>query len=96
MGAARLRLPTLACAALSIGLNIAIIGTSGRTLSRWNTQQKTDVWLLPIWPNHFNLAELQTLVGASASIVFLNAIVVLALFIQSVNQRCGESGRTCY
>jgi hypothetical protein len=83
--AARLRMPTLAFAALSICLNIAIIGCAGRTVNIFYVQQKSNAWLLPIWPNHFDTRELQALLGTSAAIVLLNALLILALFIISVS-----------
>ncbi|KAF2764062.1 hypothetical protein EJ03DRAFT_42111 [Teratosphaeria nubilosa] len=80
MATARLRMPTLAFAALSMCLSIAIIGCAGRTFSVFNAQQKTNAWLLPIWPNHFDTSELRVLIGTSAAIIFLNALLMLALF----------------
>lgn len=86
MAAAKLRMPTLAFAALSICLNVAIIGCAGRTLSIFNTEQTSNAWLLPIWPNHFDTRELHALVGTATAILVLNAVLVLALFVHAVSQ----------
>ncbi|KAH9819810.1 hypothetical protein Tdes44962_MAKER00799 [Teratosphaeria destructans] len=80
MATAPLRMPTLAAAALSMCLSIAIIGCAGRTFSVFNAQQTTNAWLLPIWPDHFDTSELRVLIGTSAAIVFLNALLISAQF----------------
>lgn len=82
--AARLRLPTVAFAVLSICLSTAIIGTAGKAINFFMVNHKSNPWLLPIWPNHFENRELQGLVGISAAIVVLNAGLILSLFIRSV------------
>jgi len=82
--AAKLRMPTAAFGALSICLNLAIIGCAGRTLSFFNTEQSKNAWLLPIWPNHFDTRELHALVGTAVVILVLNAVLVLSLFVQAV------------
>ncbi|KAK3113615.1 hypothetical protein LTR53_008915 [Teratosphaeriaceae sp. CCFEE 6253] len=81
--AAKLRMPTVAFAALSVCLNLAIIGCAGRTLAFFNTEQKSNAWLLPIWPNHFDTRELHALVGTSAAVIALNALLVLSLFVHA-------------
>lgn len=80
----RLRLPTLSLASLSLLLNLAILACAARTLHLFTTQQRTNPWLLPIWPNHFDLRGLQTLIGTSASILVLNGVAVVALVVPSV------------
>lgn len=82
--ASRLRTPTLGLAALSMCLCLGIIGTAGRSIHVFNHQQSTNVWLLPIWPNHFDIRELQTLIGTAAAIFLLNAILAVALVVPSV------------
>jgi len=82
--AARLRFPIVAFAALSICLSTAIIGTAGKTINFFMVNHKNNPWLLPIWPNHFEIGELQGLVGISAAVVVLNAVLMLSLFISSV------------
>lgn len=80
-----LRTPTLALALLSLCLSIAIIGTAGRSLHVFSTETDNP-WFLPSWRNHFDLRELQTLIGTSAAIVVLNAVVVVALFVSVVSR----------
>lgn len=82
--AARLRMPTLAFTALSICLSIAIIGCTGRTINVFQGKHKSNPWLLPIWPNHFDTRELHALAGTSAAIVVLNGLLALALFVPKV------------
>lgn len=82
--ASQLRLPTLLLAALSIGLNLAIIGTAGRTLNVFNTNRTENVYFLPIWNSHFNMRGLHGLIGTSAVIVVLNVVLAIALFISAV------------
>ncbi|KAK4545361.1 hypothetical protein LTR36_003541 [Oleoguttula mirabilis] len=82
--AARLRMPTLAFAALSICLSIATIGCAGRTINVFNTQQRSNAWLLPVWPNHFDTRELQALIGTSVAILVLNGILVAALLVSAL------------
>lgn len=80
----RLRWPTVAIALLSMILSIAVIGCAGRTIHIFNTQQKSNQWLLPIWRDHFDTRELSLLIGTSAATVILNVVLVLALFIAAV------------
>ncbi|KAK3670998.1 hypothetical protein LTR78_009115 [Recurvomyces mirabilis] len=82
--ATKLRMPTLAFAALSICLNLAIIGCAGQTINFFVTEQKINVWLLPIWPNHFDTRELQALIGTSAAILVLNVVLAISLFVKKL------------
>lgn len=79
-----LRLPALAFACLSVVLNIAILACAARTLHLFHDQQSTNAWFLPIWPNHFDLRGLQTLIGTSVATLVLNAVAVVALLVPSV------------
>ncbi|KAK5116501.1 hypothetical protein LTR62_008050 [Meristemomyces frigidus] len=79
-----LRLPTFALATLSIILNIAVLACAARTLHFYDSEQKTNVWLLPVWPNHFDTRELHALVGTSAAIVALNVVLGASLFVQKL------------
>ena len=79
-----LRTPTLALALLSICLSIGIIGTAGRSLHVFLSRGQNP-WFLPSFPNHFDLRELQTLIGTSAAIVVLDAVIVVALFVSVVS-----------
>ncbi len=85
MATPKLRTPTLAFAALSIGLNLAIIGYAAHTLHFFNAEQSSNVWLLPLWPNHFDTRELHALLGTAIAIVVLNAVLILPLFVRAVS-----------
>lgn len=81
-----LRTPTLALAALSMCLSLGIIGTAGRSYYVFTSDQSSNPWFLPSWPNHFDLRELQALMGTSAAIFALNAVLVVALYVASVRR----------
>ncbi|KAK3725561.1 hypothetical protein LTR37_000531 [Vermiconidia calcicola] len=80
----RLRTPTLALAGLSMCLTLSIIGTAARSLHVYNTQQSTNPWLLPLWPNHFDVRELQLLIGTAVAIFLLNALLAVGLVVGSM------------
>ena len=82
--ASKLKTPTLALAGLSMCLCLAMIGTGGRSLHVFYSEQSTNAWLLPIWRGHFDIRELQTLIGTAAVIFVLNAILAVALLVPSV------------
>ncbi|CAK3802396.1 hypothetical protein MYCFIDRAFT_210300 [Lecanosticta acicola] len=80
----RLRLPTLLLTSLSIGLNLAILGTAARSLHVYNSQRTTNVYFLPVWSGHFDTRELSALIGTSAVIFLLNAVVLVSLFVTAL------------
>lgn len=82
---ARLRLPTVALAAVSIGLNLAIMGCAGRTLSLFQNQRYTSTYFMPVWSSHFDTSELSVLIGTSAAVLLLNLALAAALFASSVS-----------
>lgn len=85
MMASKLRLPTLGFAALSFCLSIAIIGCAGRALDVFDREHKSNVWFLPIWRDHFDISELQALVGTSTAVVVLNGLLAASLFVTAVS-----------
>lgn len=89
-----LRTPTLALALLSMCLSIGIIGTAGRSYHVFTSaaSKGDNPWFLPAWPNHFDMRELQALIGTSAAIFVLNAVLVVALFVASVSASTGAGG----
>ncbi|KAK0976905.1 hypothetical protein LTR91_013539 [Friedmanniomyces endolithicus] len=95
MAAPKLRTPTLAFAALSIGLNLAIIGCAAHTLSVFNAEQSSNVWLLPLWPNHFDTRELHALLGTATVIVVLNVVLILPLFVRAVSLHAVIGSAAC-
>ncbi|KAL9534338.1 hypothetical protein SMMN14_02810 [Sphaerulina musiva] len=76
------RLTHLLLPLLSITLNLAILGTSSRTLHIYQTSQTSNVYFLPIWNSHFDMRGLQTLVGTSVGIVVLNGIFAVGAVLQ--------------
>ncbi len=85
MHAQALRTPTLGLTVLSLCLSIAIIGTAGRSLHVYYSEHSTNLWLLPVWPDHFDLRELQMLVGCAAAIVACNAVLGVSLVVAAVS-----------
>lgn len=83
--AARLRLPTLALAALSVGLNFAILGCSARTLNVYNSEVDSNAYFLPVWRQHIDTRELSALIGTSVIIVVLNGLLLVSLLVHSVS-----------
>lgn len=85
--AARLRLPTLALAALSIGLNFAILGCAARTLHVYNTEEaKGNAFFLPVWHQHFDTRGLSALIGTSIGIMLLNGLTMMSLLVPWVSR----------
>ncbi|CZT23770.1 uncharacterized protein RCC_09484 [Ramularia collo-cygni] len=82
--AARLRLPTLALATLSIGLNLAILGCSSRALDVYNSEVESNAYFLPVWHGHFDTRELSALIGTSVIIVILNGLLLVSLLVPSL------------
>lgn len=72
------RFPVIIFSALSIVLSVAVLACSGRSLYIFNTQQSSNPWLLPIWPKHFDIRDLQALAGTSAVILVLNTVLILS------------------
>ena len=64
-----------------------MIGTAGRSLNVFYNERKTNDWLLPLWPNHFDHRELKMVIGTSAAIFVLNAILAVSLLITAVRLR---------
>lgn len=90
--AARLRLPTLALAALSIGLNFAILGCAARTLNVYNSEVESNAYFLPVWHQHFDTRELSALIGTSVIIVILNGLLLVSLLVPSVRRIAFRTG----
>lgn len=91
------RLPHLLLSLLSITLNLAILGTSSRTLHIYQTSQTSNVYFLPIWNSHFDMRGLQTLVGTSVGIVVLNGIfAVVGGVCGNGNEGGGGRGMVCF
>lgn len=70
--------PVVALSTLSAALAIAITACAAQALHTFNLDQPEDIWLLPIWRDHFDIRDLQAFVGAGAFIT-ISSILVLAL-----------------
>ena len=59
----------------------AILGTAAHAFSVYATgRAANNPWWLPLWPQHFDTASAEAVIGASAGIVLLNvAYIVLSL-----------------
>lgn len=65
-------------------LCLAIVGTAGRSLHVYYQERSTNMWLLPVWPNHFDVRELQMLIGTAGAIVVCNALLSVSLVVKAV------------
>ncbi|KAF2726073.1 hypothetical protein K431DRAFT_280106 [Polychaeton citri CBS 116435] len=72
---------TVATLALSIALGISVLAIAARSLSVFHSQQTLNVWLLPLWPSHFDLRGLQTSVGVCSATVLLNAFSLASMVV---------------
>lgn len=83
----RLHLPFLTLLVLALILSLATLACAATTLNRFNSQQTTNPWLLPVWRDHFDLRGLKLVVGTSATIVVFDlvAMVVMATFALEVS-----------
>ncbi|GAB7341780.1 hypothetical protein MBLNU457_g0111t1 [Dothideomycetes sp. NU457] len=75
-----LRASSLILLALSTCLSLAVLGTAADVLRSFNNEKNINPWWLPIWPQHFNTAGLQTLLSISATIAVLNIIAGVLIF----------------
>lgn len=82
-----LRTATAALTIVSICLCIAVISCASKTISYFKVNHSNDVWLLPVWPNHFDTRELYVAVGTSAAVLFLNGVMLLAVFVSVVGPK---------
>lgn len=74
----RLHLPLLALTVLALILSLATLACAATTLNRFNSQQTTNPWLLPVWRDHFDLRGLKLVVGTSAAIVIFDVVAIVA------------------
>jgi hypothetical protein len=74
----------LAITALVVVFSLAIMGTSAHTLHVFNTQQTSNPWWLPMWPQHFATHGTKALVASSVVTFVLCGGFLVALFVPSV------------
>lgn len=82
---APLHIAQLVLVGLTLCFSIAIIGTAAHTLHVFNSQQPTNPWWLPLWPQHFDTHSTSALIGSAASVVVLNAIFLIFTLIPRFN-----------
>ncbi|OCK84275.1 hypothetical protein K432DRAFT_320713 [Lepidopterella palustris CBS 459.81] len=70
---------------LSFCFAVAIIGTAAHTLHIFNTQQTSNPWWLPLWPQHFDTHSTSALIGSAASVVVLNAVFLIFSLVPRFN-----------
>ena len=87
-----LHIAQLVLVGLTLCLSIAIIGTAAHTLHVFNSQQSTNPWWLPLWPQHFDTHSTSALIGSAASVVMLNAIFLIFTLVPRV---CFSTLLTC-
>jgi hypothetical protein len=76
----------LALTALALLSSISILGTSGDTLSVFNTTHLGEDFLLPLWPTDFDLRPTIALVACSAVVVVTSALALGVSKIPAVSQ----------
>lgn len=82
--ASQLHLPLLALLVLALIISIATLVCAATTLHLFESQQRTNPWLLPVWRNHFDLRGLKLVVGTSAAIALFDLVAIVALSLLAV------------
>ncbi|TVY21818.1 hypothetical protein LARI1_G000236 [Lachnellula arida] len=77
----------LALTALALCSSIAILGTSGDTLSVFNTTHLSNDSILSLWPAKFDLRPTVALVVCSAIVVFASALSLAASKVSAVRNK---------
>jgi hypothetical protein len=83
---APLRLAQTAITGLVVVFSLAILGTSAHTLHVFNTQQTSNPWWLPMWPQHFVTHGTKALVASSVVTFVLCGAFLAACFVPSVRR----------
>jgi hypothetical protein len=65
-------------------LSVAILGTAGHTLHVFKTQQSSNPWWLPLWPQHFDASGISALIGSAAVVTVLSAIFLVFALVPRV------------
>lgn len=71
--------------ALALVAGITILGLSADTLSVYNGTHLPDNFMLPLWPESFDLRPTTSLVAGSAIVTAMNAVSLLASKTQFVS-----------
>lgn len=70
---------------LVVVFSIAILGTAGHTLSIFNSQQTSNPWWLPLWPQHFDVHGTKALIASAAVSLVLSGVFLVMSLIPQVN-----------
>jgi len=70
---------------LCFALSVAILGTAGHTLHVFKTQQSSNPWWLPLWPQHFDTHGTSALIGSAAAVTVLSAIFLVFALVPRFN-----------
>lgn len=68
-------------------MGITVLGVSADALAVYDTTHVPQTFLLPLWPDQFNLRPTVALVVGSAIVVLANAVSLLSSKVQSVSQQ---------
>lgn len=81
-----LLLPTqLVLAVLSTLTSGAILGTSAHAFSVYRKgTTDNNPWWLPLWPQHFDTANTEALIGAAGGVILLNLVFILLSVLPKV------------
>jgi len=63
----------------------AILGTAAHAFSVYRMgRAANNPWWLPLWPQHFDTANAEAVIGASAGIVLLNVVYIVLSLLPKV------------
>ncbi|UNI21526.1 hypothetical protein JDV02_007507 [Purpureocillium takamizusanense] len=74
---------------LALLSGITILGLSANSLAVYKDTYVPDDYLLPLWPDHFDLRPTTALIAGSAILIVANAVSLLASKTASVRKRVG-------
>lgn len=74
-------------------MGITVLGVSADALAVYDATHVPGTFLLPLWPDQFNLRPTVALVVGSAIVVLANAVSLLFSKVQSVSQQSLEGSR---
>jgi len=66
-------------------LSVAILGTAGHTLHVFKTQQSSNPWWLPLWPQHFDASGTSALIASAAVVTVLSTIFLVFALVPRFN-----------
>lgn len=63
----------------------AVLGTAAHAFSVYrNGRAANNPWWLPLWPQHFDTANTEALVGTAGGVVLLNLVYILLRLVRKV------------